>query len=114
MAFTYDPTTTAGQVRFYIGDTDATAPKFEDAELAAIITMTGGTVGAAVVACIGNLISRLAVPTFQADWLKVDTATAVKTYQGLLDIYRARFGITDTYSGVIVPLERRDSDEVDE
>lgn len=39
MSFTYDVTTTTGQMRLLIGDTSSTAPNFQDEELAAIQTV---------------------------------------------------------------------------
>jgi len=44
MAFTYDPTTSLGQVRLLISDTDATAAIFEDAEITAFLTLESSNV----------------------------------------------------------------------
>lgn len=65
MAFTYDLSTTAGQVRLTIGDTDSAAYAFEDTEIAYFVTQ-GGTVAAA---------SRLAVQTLMAS-----KATRIKRF----------------------------------
>lgn len=47
MAFTYDPTTLAGQVRLMIADTVTPGHVFEDAEIAAFLAMTSDDVSRA-------------------------------------------------------------------
>jgi hypothetical protein len=42
MSFTYDVTTTTGQMRLLIGDTNSAAPYFQDEELNAIQTIIAG------------------------------------------------------------------------
>lgn len=94
MTFTYNPADGFGdleRMRFHLGDTDSTAPRFSDEELLAVLA-DQGTYQKAVIACIRNLIARMSVPTFQADWLRVDTSTARAGYEKLLAEKRREFG----------------------
>lgn len=96
MTYTYAPATGGAftdrdRVRFHIGDTDPNAVKFTDEEIAAILT-EAGDYQAATLACIRNLIAKLSIPDFQADWLKVDSSTARKGYLDLLDLKEDEFG----------------------
>ena len=43
MAFTYDLATNDGKVRLLVTDTDATNPIFQDAEIAAFLSLGGGS-----------------------------------------------------------------------
>lgn len=109
MTATYD--TSLGNdvsvVRFHIGDTDTTAPRLSDEEIAYNVTNTN-TIGEAVIACINAIIAQLSLPNFTADWLTVDHASARKGYFDLLAIKRRQFGLGGI-SARFVPLYRQDS-----
>lgn len=95
MTFTYTPSTPNDitRVRFAIGDTDTTAAVFTDEEITFQISETT-TWQRAVIALLESLIARLAAtPDFQADWLRVSQAEALKAYQALLKIKRAEYGV---------------------
>lgn len=115
MTFTYDLTngfSDAERVRFHLGDTDAAAAKFSDEEIAAIITEAGSWQDA-VIACIQNLIARLSVPDFKADWLQVTASKAREGYESLLEIKEKDFGLGGIASGV-THVYRADSDATEE
>lgn len=114
MTFTYDLAdgfSNLERVRFHIGDTDSTAAKFSDEEILAVIA-DQGTYQKAVIACIRNLIARMSVPTFQADWLRVDTTAARQGYERLLAEKRREFGLGVTTGTTAV--YRADSQQLDE
>lgn len=88
------------RVRFHTGDTDVSAPMFEDAEINAVIT-EAGTWKLAVIALLESLIARLAsTPNFTADWLRVDNASAIKAFEALIVRKRREFGIKAITSGI--------------
>lgn len=92
MSYSYNPfLSDLDRVRFHIGDTDSTAPRFSDEEIAAIL-IAEGSWQRAVIACLRALIARLSVPAFRADWLQVDPASARAGYERLLWEKRAEFG----------------------
>jgi len=69
MTFHYQPgLDDVSRVRFHLGDTVETGAKFQDEEIAAVISEKGSW-QQAVIACILNLMARLSIPDFTADWL---------------------------------------------
>lgn len=117
MTFTYTPLVTdRDKVRFHIGDTDENAFIFSDEEIVAIISMAGSW-QAAVITCLRNIIARLAAtPSFSADWLRIDPAGAIKTYQSLLVQKQSELEL-DTGGGLesgVVHIYRADSDMSEE
>jgi hypothetical protein len=117
VTFTYAPLVTdRDKVRFHIGDTDESAPIFSDEEIVAIISMAGGW-QEATIACLRHVIARLAAsPSFTADWLKVDTASAISAYTRLLNSLLEEFDL-NTESGLEVGVTyvyRADSDADEE
>lgn len=113
MGFTYDLSTDLGEVRFHIGDTDSSAPMFEDAELTAILTLYGNDVEQAVVSCLRNLLAKLSKPDFRADWLQVSHGQARQGITKLLSEKQAEFGISSVGGGVR-RFQRADSNEIEE
>ena len=88
MTFSYSPITNdLSRVRFHIGDTDAASAMFSDEEVTGVITEVGDW-KKAVIALIQNLIAKCSQPNFTADWLTVDSASAVRSYQALLQMKR--------------------------
>lgn len=94
MSFSYVPfASNRDRVRFHIGDTNADAAIYSDAEINAMIAEAGTWQGAVVMA-LESIIARLAgTPDFTADWLKVDVASQIEAYRRLLDMKRAEFGL---------------------
>lgn len=112
MTFTFktNPFDDIGRIRFAIGDTDSAAVIFEDEVLNGLITEKGDWKKAAV-AAVGNIITQLLIPNFQADWLRVETDKALQGYERLLTRLRQDFGIP--LSGItlkVVQVERSDGD----
>lgn len=111
MTFTYtlSPATDLTRVRFHLGDTDEDAAMFSDEEIAFVIT-EAGTWQRAVIACIENLIAKLAAtPDFEADWLRVDASKALASYKALLIEKKRALGV----GGLVatgVHVYRADSD----
>lgn len=73
MAFTYDPTTSAGMVRLLIGDKTSTSPIFTDVEITALLARNGGAVSLAAADALDIIASN------QAYVLKVMTMLDVTT-----------------------------------
>ena len=71
MAFTYDLTTSRGQVRFGIGDTSASVPIFTNDEIDHFLSI-GGTVEGAINEGLRHLL------TYHAWRLDADRVTAIK------------------------------------
>lgn len=94
MTFTYTPSTPTDltRVRFALGDTESTTAKLSDEEIDFMISEQG-TWQRATLACIRNLMAKLADPNFTADWLTVDNASAFKSMQALLASKQGEFGI---------------------
>jgi hypothetical protein len=60
-----------------------------------------GTWKRAVIALLESLIARLAsTPNFQADWLRVDTASAIKAFEGLIIRKRRELGVASITAGI--------------
>lgn len=95
MTFTYSisaPYTDLTKVRFALGDTDSTAAKFSDEEIAFQISEQV-TWQAAVITLLQGLIAKMSIPNFTADWLTVDATTARKDLMWLLQQKRNEYGI---------------------
>jgi hypothetical protein len=80
------------RVRMALGDTDASAPKFQDEEIRATITDQGDDWRAAALVLVDSLIARLSQPNFRADWLQVDHASARAGYVTLRAHLARQFG----------------------
>jgi hypothetical protein len=94
MSFSYNPLASdLDRVRFHLGDTDSAAAMFSDEEITAVIT-EAGTWQQAVCDCLQNVIARLSIPQFSADWLTVNAAEATKSYRALLAEKRRLFGVS--------------------
>ena len=66
----------------------------------------------AVIAGIQWVIRSLAIPTFQADWLKVDNAAALKYWKQMLDEKRGEYSIS-VLTATVTHVERNDTDVFD-
>jgi hypothetical protein len=101
MTFSYDLTagfTDLARVRQALGDTDASAPRFSDEEIAATLAEHGGW-QMAVLALIDSLLARLSLPDFQADWLRVDHGAARRGYADLRQRLRRQYGLAGAVVG---------------
>lgn len=110
-SYTLPFATDTDRVRFHLGDTDATAVKFSDEEIAAVLT-EAGDYKAAVLMCIRNLIARLSQPDFKADWLQVSGADAVASWRKLYAEKAGEFGLASgrTMGSGVTHVVRGDSD----
>lgn len=113
MTFTYDLNAPGDpeRVRFHLGDTDASAPKFQDEEIGFILAEAGSW-QLAVIACIKNMIVRLSQPDFTADWLRVDHGAAREGFERMLANKEAEFGIGSAAADVTYTY-RIDSDQTE-
>jgi enterochelin esterase-like enzyme len=94
MTFTYSPIATdRDRVRFHLGDTDASAPKFSDEEIDGVLVECDGKYKQAVLACIRNLVARLSQPDFKADWLQVTSGDAIASWRTLYSEKAGEFGL---------------------
>jgi hypothetical protein len=106
------------RVRITVGDTEATAHRFSDELITALITEYG-TWQKASIACIDAIINDLlSVPDFTADWLKVEGSKALGYYEKLRARKLVEFGLPggvgasqNTLTGKVVSVERGDRDE---
>lgn len=90
------------KVRLAIGDVNADAPMVSDELISAQIATTGSWQAAAV-ACVRTVIAEMsATPSFQADWLRVDTETGIKALRDLLVALKVEFGLETTLSSTSV------------
>lgn len=96
MTFTYDKTdisTDLAKMRLHLRDTVEAAAKWSDEELAFFQT-EAGSVHAAVLLAIRNLMIDMAQPDYKADWLEEsDHAEAFKSLQSLYKELQAQFGV---------------------
>jgi hypothetical protein len=113
VTFTYAAfATDRDRVRFHLGDTDASAPKFSDEEIDGVLAECDGSYKRATLACIRNLIARLSQPDFKADWLSVTNGAALASWRRLYSEKADEFGLAAgrvTTSGV-THVVRADSD----
>lgn len=113
MTFTYSPfSTDRDRVRFHLGDTDAAAPKFSDEEIDGVLGECDGSYQRATLACIRNIIARLSVSDFKADWLQVNNGTALTSWRRLYGEKESEFGLSTgrTFSSGVTNVVRGDSD----
>lgn len=114
MAFTYSLTTPVSdisRVRYHIGDVDADAPIFDDAEIAFAISEEGGWQGA-VVSLIGAVLARLAgEPDMTADWLRIDWRRSAENWRALLSDKKKAFGLGARASASSVHAWRPDTQQ---
>lgn len=110
MAFTYNTPfeNDVDRVRFALGDTDSSAAKFQDEEIEALLAEEGDW-QRATLACIDNLVARLSVPNFRADWLQVDHASARQGYEALRRQLARKFRLGVSLAGGAVHTYRADS-----
>lgn len=95
MSFSYDLVTPTDvtRVRRHISDTEEATAIYSDEEISFILTEEG-TVAKAVIACIKQVIAKLAAePNMKADWLQIDWATAITAWKGLLAEKKQEFGL---------------------
>ena len=95
MSFSYDlaSPTDVTRVRRHISDTNEETAIFSDEEIQFALDEEG-SVSAAVIACIKQIIAKLASePNMQADWLRVDWATSLTHWKGLLAEKKTEFGL---------------------
>jgi hypothetical protein len=103
MTFSYTPISRdQDRVRFHLGDTDVNAAAFSDEEIVGVITEVSDW-KIAVIYLIQNLIAKCSTPNFTADWLVVDSASAVKSYQALLQIKRRELKVFANIATVVAP-----------
>lgn len=103
MTFSYTPISNdLSRVRFHLGDTDPASAMFQDEEISGVITEVSNW-QIAVIYLIQNLIAKCSTPNFTADWLTVDLATAVKSYQQLLMIKRRELKIFANIATTVSP-----------
>ncbi len=112
--FTFDNTlaTDLALVRFHIGDIDEAGNYLFDETINGLLTIHG-SVGGAVVASIIHIMTQLASPDFELDWMQVSNKNAFKAFEGLLRIKRYEFGIS-TGVRVVTSIEnpfRKDSNQ---
>ena len=97
MTFTYsfNPATDLTRLRFHIGDTDSNNPIYQDDELNFLLGEFG-TYQAAAIQAIDGIIAKVSQErNFQADWLRVDPASALDSYRKLRKQKCRLFGIPD-------------------
>lgn len=105
------------RVRFEVGDTDSEGYFLEDEEIVGLLALPSATWQTATLQSIRGVIGKLSRPAFTADWLKVDPAVAIKSYNQLLKAKQAEYGITlgEKYGGWFesgsVDVKRSDVDE---
>lgn len=58
MAFTYDPSTSAGRVRLLIADTSSSGRIFEDSEITAFLAMNGDSVNSAAAQALESIAAN--------------------------------------------------------
>lgn len=94
MAFTFtsDLTDAVDYVRFHSGDTVEAESLLSDELITSLVAVEGSN-NAAVIAAIEYKIMRINQPDFQADWLRVSPAEAVKGLERTLTRKRAAFGL---------------------
>ena len=105
MAFTYDLTTSRGQVRFLVPDNEATAYDLSDAEVDWFLANMGGTVNAAAIAACKWLARKYSKKaSFSADGLSMQHGQRAAEFAK-----RAVELESELLGGVTsVPLERQD------
>lgn len=113
MTFTYTPAapTDLTRVRFHLGDTDAESAKFDDETLNFLLAEYSNDIGETVMAAIKGLIARIAGDAnFTADWLTVDTYSAIKGLKDLLILKGNEFGLS-AVTIEVRPMLRLDSNQ---
>lgn len=106
-------------VRFHTGDVDVSDSGakafFSDEEIVALITLQG-TWQRAVIACIKNMITRLATqPDLRADWLQTRYGNLDKL-QEFLKLKAAELGVSSgrAITGSVTHTYRPDSNQTEE
>lgn len=90
-SFTYDPTTSLGQLRLQIGDTDSTSPLFTDQEANVYLNNRGGNILAAAADLCDVLAARFAVEfDFETDQQRFQRSQRSKQYAELAKTLRIR------------------------
>jgi hypothetical protein len=95
MSFSYDLVTPTDvtRVRRHISDTEEATAIYSDEEISFILSEEG-TVAKTVIACIKQVIAKLAAePNMKADWLQIDWASAIAAWKGLLAEKKQEFGL---------------------
>lgn len=111
MTFTLDltaPFSDLTRVRLALGDVTEATAMFSDALILAQIDDTGSWEMAAV-HCLRTLIAEMsAVPNYQADWLRVDVATALMQLRAQLVDLENRLSTGPMLATATVQVERAD------
>lgn len=103
MTFTYDTSspTDITRVRYHLADTVEAEAIWTDEDITYAISLQDGSWQRAVVSLIEQYMTTLArTPDFNADWLSVDTSTAMKSWRALLVDKRREFGLAQITASV--------------
>lgn len=92
MAFTYEPNTDRGRVRFAVGDRVDEGHLLEDGEIDALLEAHGTVNGAAVAACEGLSAQFSRQINFATDDQKFDLQSRAKAFRELAAQLRAEGG----------------------
>ena len=115
MTFTYDLSsgsfTDLTRVRFHIDDIDSSVPKFTDEEINVVLDETSDY-KITVIWLLQTLIVRLSSdPDFQADWLKINKASAIAGLQAMIAAKRKELGINSIITSTLIIPVRADKGE---
>lgn len=107
MAFTYDISTSRGQVRLKLGDTSASGYVFEDDEIDYFLSV-GGTVNAAVAEGLRVLIADRArrAKSFSMQGLTLDDSKGLQYLRDLLSDYGGDLPTVAIVSTANIPQDR--------
>ena len=103
MTFTYDTAspTDITRVRYHLADTVESTAIWTDEDITYAISLQDGSWQRAVISLIEQYITTLArTPDFSADWLSVDTSSAVASWRMLLADKRREFGLKKLVASV--------------
>jgi len=95
MTYTFDPALadSVSLCRFHIGDNNSDGHFLEDETLQYFITLDNGSIGHAVIRGIQYIVTQLSTPDFRTDWMSVNNATALASYEKMLIRKAQEFGL---------------------
>jgi len=96
------------EVRLEIQDTDGDA-YFFDNEVIDFILTEEGSVGAAVVRCLENMIAQLSRPDFSTDWISVKNSTGIDGLKETLALKKQKYGLGASATISVIHPYRVDS-----
>lgn len=98
--FTYDPAnvTDITRVRFHVFDTNEATAMFSDEEIQMVLDEQTSWQRAVIVLIEAKIAEVASTPSFTADWLRVDQASALNGLKELLQQKKRQFG----FSGITV------------